>query len=95
MEKAHLAACRMIPTHRNFADAQSRALREMKQLDVEGKAIDPSGFQNWTADIETERFETTLRIPKRETDGKANEQIKNAAGLLAPPGLMLTNQSPI
>ena len=34
-------------------------------------------------------------VPKRETGGDANEQVKNAAGLLAPPGLMLTNQSPI
>ena len=44
VEKAHLTSCRIIPAHGNFADAQSGTLREIKQLDVEGKAIDPSGF---------------------------------------------------
>src|SRR5260370_1775030 len=70
-------------------------MRENKQLDIEGESIDASGFQNWAARVHTERLETTLRVPKRKIGGEANKQIKNAASLLAPPGLMLANQPSI
>src|SRR5260370_17799029 len=70
-------------------------MREKKQLDIEGESIDASSFQNWAARVHTERLETTLRVPKREACGQASEQIKDTASLLAPPWLMLTDQSPI
>ena len=57
----------MIPAHRNFAQAQAGALREIKQLNIESKAIDPSGFENRAANIETKRFKSALRVPKRQT----------------------------
>ena len=85
----------MIPAHRNFADPQSGATREKKQLDIESESIDARGFQNWATYIHTERLETTLRVPKRKIGSEANKQIKNAASLFAPPWLMLTDQSPI
>jgi hypothetical protein len=90
-----LAAFGMVPAHRDFAEPQPGAVREKKQFDIEGESIDASGFQNWAARVHTERLETTLRVPKRKIGGKTNKQIKNAASLLAPPGLMLANQPSI
>src|SRR5947207_7128450 len=65
VDEMDLARLGMIPAHRNFADAQPGTLRQIKQLDVKSEAIDASGLENGTADVDTKRFETTLRIPKR------------------------------
>mgnify|MGYP003693739373 CR=1 FL=1 len=90
-----LAACGMIPAHRNFADMQSGAMREIKQLNVKGETIDASGFENWAADVHPKCFETTLRVPKRKTGGEAHEQIENTAGLFSPPRLMMADQAAV
>jgi hypothetical protein len=88
----NFAAFPMIPVHRNLAQAQSGALREIKELDIESKPLDSRGFQNWPANIEAKGFETALRVPKRKTRRNPDEQIENASSLLPPPRLMLTNQ---
>jgi hypothetical protein len=67
----------MIPAHGNFTDAQSGALREIKQLDVKGEVIEASCFENWAADIDGKCFETTLRVPKRQASGKSDKKIEN------------------
>src|SRR6266550_1382241 len=85
----------MVPAHGNFADAQSGALREIKQLHIEGEAVDASGFENRPTNIEAERFETTLRIPKRQAGGKPHKKVENAATLFAPRGLVPTDQAAI
>ncbi len=90
-----LASLCMVPAHGNFADAQSGALREIKQLDIEGEAVDVSGFENRATNIEAERFETTLRVPKRQAGGKPHKKVENAATLFAPPGLVPTDQAAI
>src|SRR5437660_10095451 len=85
----------MIPAHRNFAQAQAGALREIKQLNVESKAIDPRGFENRAANIETKRFKSALRVPKRQTGRDAHKQVENAAALLTAPRLVMTDQAAI
>src|SRR5437773_1691380 len=85
----------MNPAHRNYADAQPCTLLKIKQLDVEGEAIDASGFENGTADVDTKCFETTLRIPKRQVGGEAHQQIKNTTRLFTPPRLMLADQATV
>src|SRR6266699_1781975 len=95
MEKTDFAAFGVVPPHRNLPDAQSSALREKKQLDVEGETIDASDLQDRAANIETKRFETTLRVPKRQASGDAHEHVENAASLLASPRLTNANQRPV
>jgi hypothetical protein len=89
LEKTDFAAFSVVPSDRNFADAQSGALREIKQLDVEGESIDARGFQDRAANVEAKRLETALRVPKRQASRDAHEQVENATRVLAPPGLML------
>ena len=95
MEKTDFAAFGVVPLHRNLADAQSGALREKKQLDIEGESIDASGFQNWAARVHTKRFETTLRVPNRQASGDAHEHVETAASLLTSPRLTNANQRPV
>lgn len=78
----------MIPADRNLANAQTSAVGEKKQLDVEGKTIYPRRLQDRPANIEPKRLESALRIPERQASGDAHEKIENAAALFSPPRLM-------
>jgi hypothetical protein len=55
-EKADFAAVEMIPTHANFAHAQSSVMRQIKQFDVETEAIGFRAFTNWATRIEPKRL---------------------------------------
>src|SRR5205814_9293529 len=68
------------------------AIRHEKQLDVEGESNGVRLFENRPTNIQPERFETALGVPKRHSSRQPDDQIENAAGLLAPPGLMNTDQ---
>src|SRR6266540_3600326 len=85
----------MVPTHRNFADAQPGALRQIKQLDIKGETIDASGFDNRATNVKPERFETALRIPKWRTSRDTDKKIEDPASLFASPGLVLTDQASV
>src|SRR6266496_191067 len=67
----------------------------MEQLDIEGETVGASGFDNRATNVETECFETTLRVPKWQTGGDTNKKIEDAASLLAPPRLTNPNQAPV
>src|ERR1700730_1184383 len=94
-KKTDFATLSMVPAHRNFTDSQSGMLRQVKQFDIEGEAVEAGGLQNWAAHIETKSLEPALRIPKRQPSRDAHEQVERAASLLAPPRLMDANQSAI
>ncbi len=70
-------------------------LREIKQFDIEGEPVQPSGLQNWAANVETKRLESALGVPKRQPSRDAYQQVECAASLLAPPWLMNANQSAV
>src|SRR5439155_9248916 len=95
LHERDFASFRVVPAHRNFAQAQTGTLREIKQLNIESKAIDPRGFENRAANIETKRFKSALRIPKRQTGRDAHKQVENPAALLTAPRLMMTDQAAI
>src|SRR5206468_8936577 len=94
-EKANFAALSVVPTHWNFADPQTGPMREMKQLHVEREAFNPRRFKNRSAHLEAKRFKSALSVPKRQSGGEPHQQIKNTAGLLAPPRLMHPDQATI
>ena len=85
----------MIPVYGNFVDAQSCALRKIKQLDVKREAIQASGFQNRAAGVDPKCFKTTLRVPKRQASDDSDKKIEDAASLFTPPRLVLTDQAAI
>src|SRR5947208_9968833 len=94
-KKTDFATLSVVPAHRNFTDSQSGMLRQIKQFDIEGEAVQASGLQNWAAHIETKSLEPTLCIPERQPSRDADEQVERAASLLASPRLMDANQSAI
>jgi hypothetical protein len=87
-KKTNFASFGVIPADWNFPNAQSGALGDKKQLDVERETIDPRCLQNRSADVEPKRLESALRIPKREAGCDAHEQIENTASLFSPPRLV-------
>src|SRR4029453_1156912 len=64
-EKANFTAFGMVPTHWNFANPQTRSMREIEQLHVECEAVDPRRFKNRPARLKAKRFKSALRVPKR------------------------------
>ena len=90
MNDADLATLGVIPTHWNLAQAQSRAAGEKKKFDIEPEPDGVHFLENRTANIETERFETALRVPKRHPGRNSDDEIENATGLFPPPRLVNT-----
>src|SRR5882724_2973163 len=70
-------------------------MRAIKQLHVEREAFDPRRFKNRSARFQAKRFKSALRVPKRQSGGDADKQIKDAASLLSPPRLMHPDQAAI
>ncbi|PYJ23247.1 MAG: hypothetical protein DME92_01455 [Verrucomicrobia bacterium] len=87
-KKTNFASFSVIPADRNFSNAQSSAMCEKKQLNVERKTIDPRCLKNRPENIQAKCLESALRIPKRKAGGDAHEQVENTAGLFSPPRLM-------
>src|SRR5262249_501590 len=85
----------MVPADWNFADAQTSALRQIKQLYVEREALDPSCLEERSARGEGERLEAGLCVPKGQPGGEPHEKIKDAATLLAAPRLMNSDQAAV
>src|SRR5437016_11106080 len=56
----------VVPTHRDFAQAQAREMGQVDQLHVETEPIDLSGFNQWTANAHAECFKSALCIPERQ-----------------------------
>src|SRR4051812_8376383 len=94
-KKTDLATLGVVPTHRNFTDAQSGMLREVKQLDIESETIEAGGLQNRAAYVEAKSLEPALRIPKWQPSRDADEQVERATSLLTSPRLMDANQPAI
>src|SRR4029077_12992715 len=94
-EKANFAALSVVPAHWNLANTQTGLMRAIKQLHVEREAFDSRRFKNRSARLEAKRFESALRVPKRESGGGADKQIKNTASLISPPRLMNSDQAAI
>src|SRR5262249_23370387 len=94
-EEINFAALGMVPSDWNFADAQTSALRQIKQLYVEREALDPSYFEDWSARVEAERLEAALRVPKGQPGGEPHQKIEHAARLLAAPWLMNSDQAAV
>jgi len=70
-------------------------MREVKQLDIKGEAVDASGFENGAADVDPKRFKTTLRVPKRQASDESDKKIEDATSLFTSPWLVLTDQAAI
>jgi hypothetical protein len=65
LEKLNFAPLSVIPAHRNLTNSQSSMLREIKQFDIKGEAIEAGGFKHRAANVEAKRLKTALSIPKR------------------------------
>src|SRR5204863_2355520 len=94
-KEIHFAAFVVVPAHRNFAQTQSGLTSEIEQFDVETKSIDLGFRDYWPANIEAERFEPALRVPKWKTGSDADNQIENTAALFATPWLPIADQPPV
>ena len=70
-EKTNFAAFGMVPTHWNFANPQTGPMRAIKQLHVEREAFDLRRFKNRSARLETKRFKSALRVPKRQSGSRS------------------------
>src|ERR1700730_8714030 len=95
VEEVDFAAFVMIPVHRNFPHSELRAPRQIKQLEVEPKPLGLGLFENRPANIETERLESALGVPKRKTRRHAHDKIENATALFATPGLPMADLPPV
>ena len=87
-KETNFASFSVVPADRNFPNAQSGAIGEKKQLNIERKTIHMRCLQNWPANIELKRLEPALGVPKWQTGCNAHKKIENTTPLLAPPGLM-------
>src|SRR5213075_166020 len=91
-DHADFASLVMVPAHGDFFQSQARAKSQIKQLHVKPEAIDSRGFHQRPANTHAKGFETTLRVPERQTGRQADDEIENASTLFAPPWLMHPNQ---
>src|SRR5262249_50208906 len=91
VEKTDLASCGMIPADRDFTNAQSGAMRQKKQLDIERETISLRRLQNRPANVEAKRLKTALGVPKRQAGCGPHKKVENTAPLLSPPGLVNPN----
>src|SRR5262249_13198440 len=94
-EEINFAALGMVPADWNFADAQTSALRQVKQLYVEREALDPSCFEDRSARVEAERLEAALCVPHGQPGGEPHATIQDAATLLGAPRLMNSDQAAV
>src|SRR5207253_6349465 len=85
----------VVPTHRDFAQAQAREMGQVDQLHVETEPIDLSGFNQWTANAHAECFKSALCIPERQPGSQPHNQIENSSSLFATPWLMHAYQAAI
>ena len=85
----------MVPADRNLTQAQLGQMRQINQFNVETEAIDLRRLYQRPADTHPKSLEAALRVPKRKCGSEPDYQIKYAAALFAPPGLMKSNQSAI
>src|ERR1041385_7986520 len=84
-EQRDLAAFVVVPPHRNLFQIQTRAKGEIKQLHIKPKAIARRCFDQRAAHTHPKSLEATLRVAKRHSGGKTNDQIEDASTLLATP----------
>src|SRR6266478_5466126 len=82
----------MVPAHRDLTQTQPGLVGEKKKFDIKREPNGMRFFQNWPADIQSKRFETALRVPKRHSGRKSHDQIENTTGLLASPRLPNADQ---
>src|SRR6266852_3463306 len=82
----------MVPAHRDLTQTQPGLVGEKKKFDIKREPNGMRFFQNWPADIQSKRFETALRVPKRHSGRKSHDQIENASGLLTSPRLVNADQ---
>src|SRR5437879_6797826 len=82
----------MVPAHRDLTQTQPGLVGKKKKFDIKREPDGMRFFQNWPADIQSKRFETALRVPKRHSGRKSHDQIENATGLLASPRLPNADQ---
>jgi len=87
-EKIDFAPFSVVPADGNFPNAQSGAIGEKKQLNIECKAIHMRRLQNRPTNIELKGLEPALGVPKWQAGCDAHKKIENTTPLLAPPGLM-------
>jgi hypothetical protein len=95
LDEADFASFVVIPAHGDFAQPKSGLLREVKQFDVKGEAIQLRPLKDWPAPFQTESFESTLCVPKRQPGCDSHEKIKNSPGLFPSPWLAIPDQTPI
>ena len=91
----HLASLIVIPAHRHLEHAQSGALREEEQFDVEAEAIDLRLLDDRPSGFHPEGFEAALRVGKRKTGRQAHDRVEDLAALFAPPRLAMADQAAI
>lgn len=85
----------MIPADWNFPQTQAGPLSEYEQLDVESESDETGGCQNRTANIQPERLEPALGVPKWQPGRESYQEIENSPPLFAQPGLMAPDQAAI
>src|SRR6266849_564765 len=85
----------MPPAYRNFNRSQSMAPRQVQQLRVEPESFNPLLLEDDAAALAPERFETALRIDKRQPQDASHNLVKNDSGKFAKGSLVHADQAAV
>src|SRR5260370_27907549 len=85
----------MPPAHRNFNRAQAMMPRQVQQLRVKPESFNPLLLEDDAAAFAPERFETALRIDKRQPQDASYNLVKNDSGKFAKGSLVHADQAAV
>src|SRR6266851_4661598 len=85
----------MPPAHRNFNRAQAMMPRQVQQLRIEPETFDRLLLENDAAALTPERFETALRIDKRQPQDTLYYLVENDSGEFAEGRLVHADQAAV
>src|SRR5712664_1998044 len=85
----------MPPAHGNFNRAQAMMPRQVQQLRVEPKTLNRLLLEDDAAAFAPERFETTLRIDKRQPQDTLYYLVENDSGEFAEGRLVHADQAAV
>src|ERR1700730_1147323 len=67
----------MLPLNRHLGDAQTQLMSPKQKLDIESKSVDGQELKQHLCDWGSERFASTLSIPKAETRARRYKPIEH------------------
>ena len=93
MQKPHLAALRMTPTHGRLANLETISLGQEKQFGIEAKTKRRLLFKNAPRSLPMKEFEAALGILESQSQKQANHAIEEFRTEFTESRLALFNQA--